>query len=186
MTLSVLIPCVRSRLPKLKTLYDELEHQINGRPVEVLALLDNKRRSVGLKRDALVQAARGDYVAFVDDDDWISSHYIDALLMAADAWPDVIVFDTLSFINDAPPALGKHSLAHENEPYALPEFRRKPWQMHAWKRDLAQQFHFPDRNYGEDWAWVSQMIPHAKWELRASDVPLYHYRYSDVTTEASK
>lgn len=186
MILSVLIPCVRPRLHKLKTLFDELAHQIGDQPVEVLALLDNKRRSVGMKREALVQAARGEYVAFVDDDDWIARTYIADILEAARAHPTVIVFPTLSFINDNPPAECAHSLANPtNEPYRVEGFRRKPWQMHPWRRELAQRFHFPDKSYGEDWEWVEQMIPHAQSQSVASEIPLYHYRFNDQWTEAS-
>jgi hypothetical protein len=74
--LSILTPAVPSRIFQLQKLCFELEGQIKGLPVEHLALLDNKRRTVGEKRDALLRAARGRYVAFVDDDDDVSDDYV--------------------------------------------------------------------------------------------------------------
>jgi glycosyltransferase involved in cell wall biosynthesis len=64
----------------LKTLSQAFEHQIGEFPVEHLILMDNKRRTVGEKRDALLRAAKGNYVAFVDDDDFISPDYVSLIL----------------------------------------------------------------------------------------------------------
>ncbi|MDP2651957.1 MAG: glycosyltransferase family A protein, partial [bacterium] len=89
---SILIPAVPSRLSQLSELLAALESQTNGRPVEVLVFLDNKQRSIGFKRDALVQLARGDYVAFVDDDDTVSPAYVDQILAAIESEPDVVTF----------------------------------------------------------------------------------------------
>jgi Glycosyl transferase family 2 len=55
-----------------------LEHQAVARmpDVELLYLLDNRRRSVGAKRNALLGAATGEYVSFVDDDDQVANDYV--------------------------------------------------------------------------------------------------------------
>ena len=65
--LSILTPAVPSRMAQLAKLCDELAKQIGGLAVEHLTLLDNKRRSVGLKRQALLDIARGDYVDLSGD-----------------------------------------------------------------------------------------------------------------------
>ena len=44
--------------------------------VEVLTELDDGTRSIGEKRNALVESAGGEYVCFVDDDDMVSSDYV--------------------------------------------------------------------------------------------------------------
>lgn len=77
---SVLIPSVPSRLGTLSYLMDELQRQIGNLPVEVLAFTDNKKRTIGEKRDALVQMANGKYLAFCDDDDWPLPEYIDEIV----------------------------------------------------------------------------------------------------------
>ena len=59
-------------------LFSLLERQSVARmaDVELLYLLDNKRRSVGAKRNALLGEARGEYVSFIDDDDMVSGEYV--------------------------------------------------------------------------------------------------------------
>lgn len=55
-----------------------LEHQSVARmpDVELLYLLDNRRRSVGAKRNALLGAATGEYISYIDDDDSVSNDYV--------------------------------------------------------------------------------------------------------------
>ena len=72
--LSILIPSIPSRIQdRMIPLYHKLQEQIrkldNPKDVELLCVIDNKRRSIGYKRESLVYIARGNYLAFVDDDD---------------------------------------------------------------------------------------------------------------------
>ncbi len=85
--LSVLITSLPERLEAhLLPLWRKLTAQAaaTGAPtqVELVSLLDNRTRTIGEKREDLVQIARGLYVAFVDDDDDISPDYLPQLLAA--------------------------------------------------------------------------------------------------------
>ena len=64
MKLSITIPSLPSRLDKFSSLFTKIQNQIpNGsKEIEILSLIDNKNKSVGRKRQALFQLARGDYV----------------------------------------------------------------------------------------------------------------------------
>jgi glycosyltransferase involved in cell wall biosynthesis len=168
-------------------LFDEITAQAQGLPVEILLLLDNKARSVGLKRDALVQSSRGEYVAFVDDDDDVDHNYIELILDAASSHPDVIVFDTLVSLNDGPIVRCSHDLDFPNDQYNPAGFRRGAWQMHAWRGDLARSVHFPDNVHAqaEDWPWCEALGKLARSSVKIPRA-LYFYRYSDASTEASK
>lgn len=184
--LSVLIPAIPNRTLMALKLYAQLQKQVDAYydwPVEILLLLDNKKRTIGKKREALVQVARGDYVAFVDDDDWVDDNYMSKIVPATLRGADVIVFDTLSSINGSTQVRCQHSLAYDNEEFSQEGFKRKPWQMHAWRRTIAQAHEFPDLQYGEDWGWCSQLCAEAKTEVRVEGA-LYHYRYNDSVTEA--
>jgi hypothetical protein len=55
--LSILIPAVFERSSWL--MYDSLLAMVADRPVEVLALFDNKKRTLGAKRNALMAMAQG-------------------------------------------------------------------------------------------------------------------------------
>ena len=182
--LSILTPAVQSRMAQLAMLCDELARQIGGQAVEHLALLDNKRRTVGEKRDALLRAARGAYVAFVDDDDWISPDYVAELVKAASERPDVITFNQHCIVN-ATQFEVQFKLGNPNEvPNGAGTIKRNAWHVCAWRRTLAIQSRVPASNYGEDWAFAAPLC--ALPGLREVHIPkvLHHYRHSSETTEA--
>jgi hypothetical protein len=181
---SILIPSVPRRRLAALALYDNLEYQARGLDVEILLLLDNHMRSIGKKREALVQASRGRYVAFVDDDDGVDDYYVREIVEAAtfDS-ATVITFDSHCIINDGPVVRVNHSLANPNEEYNPAGFKRKPWHVNAWAGDLARAWPFPDTNYGEDWAWCESMLPFVRTEHHI-DAVLYFYRYDSKVTEA--
>lgn len=186
--LSVLIPCVRSRVAtSALMLFDKLMGQAVSCPdkVELLLLLDNKARSVGLKREALMQSSRGKFVAFVDDDDDVADSYIARIVEAAEAHPDAdcIVFDQSCTLNNSPPVIVKHGIEFENTEIRLDGGTRKPWHVMAYRGDLARSCRFPDASYGEDWYWVDQAWQKVKKQHRIEEV-LHHYRFSQSGTEA--
>ena len=129
-------------------LYDRIEAQAKALPVEILLLLDNKQRSIGKKREALVKLAQGQYVAFVDDDDSVHAEYVQSIVHAAESKADVIVFDSVCQINGGPLALVRHGLEFENQQYNPAGFTRKPWHIHAWRREFVLPYSFPDVSYG--------------------------------------
>ena len=45
-------------------------------------MFDNKKRSVGEKRQDLLNLAKGQYLVFIDDDDRISDDYISSIIQA--------------------------------------------------------------------------------------------------------
>jgi hypothetical protein len=95
MKLSILICSVQKRLHKFAQLAEHLEKQAQNKPVEILWLGDNKSMTVGEKRNKLLSLAKGQYVCFVDDDDWVADDYIDELLKGTESGADVICFNAL-------------------------------------------------------------------------------------------
>lgn len=189
--LSVLIPAVPARAAQASILFGVLTGQAEllsrEQDLEVLVLLDNKRRSTGLKRQALLSIARGRYVAFVDDDDMTHPAYIGNVLRQVEKDADVIVFDSQCRINDGALVHVRHDLAFPNEEYNPAGFRRSPWHIHAWRRELAQSAQYPDLMYGEDVEWLMQVLPRAKTQARVSTLsPLYIYQFSSASTETQK
>jgi len=183
-SLSILTPAVPSRINQVSALHSELARQIGDLPVENLVLLDNKRRTVGEKRDALLRAARGDYVAFVDDDDWIAPDYVDSLIRAIHNQPDVVTFLQQATVNGETFNV-EFSLGNVNEMQnGTKTIKRNAWHVCAWRRTLAILSHFPAINYGEDWVYASKLC--ALSGLTSKHIPkvLHYYRHSSTTTEA--
>lgn len=192
-TFSVLIPSIPSRIGRfLCPLLSKLEAQAHGQPVEIISLLDNKKRSIGLKRDALVQAARGEYLAFVDDDDDVSDDYISSILNAIHTNPniDIITFNQKAIINGGNPFTIRFGIENSNEQAwknlngFWQDIVRKPFPICVWKSKIAKEHRFPDASYGEDWHWAERVLICVKTQTRIEKT-LYTYRYDDRVTEAN-
>ncbi len=188
--LSILIPSIPSRAAMLGELLALLQHQIIDAPVEVMTLIDNKAMTIGEKRDALVQLARGKFCAFLDDDDLPLAGYVKELVSAAKTHPDVdvVVFNQQAWINGKPFVV-RFGLEYENEQAQLRsdgtfgDIKRKPFHVCAWRSSLAKKYHFLPLQDGEDWAWVQQLLTEAKSQHRIDKV-LHAYRYDDRISEA--
>lgn len=182
--LSILTPSVPERIDThLKKLIEKINLQIGSKNVEHLVLIDNKKRSIGLKRESLVQSATGKYVAFVDDDDDISNDYVDSLLEGIRHNPDVVTFKQYCYINDNPVSIINFSLNNkENEGYvAGTTVNRQPFHVCAWRSSIAKKYSFTDKNYSEDWYWAQQLIKASKTEYHI-DKAIHSYVYDDRVT----
>jgi len=183
MKLSILTSTIPGRELQLAELIAKLEAQIGELPVEHLVLCDNKRRSIGAKRQALVDIARGEYIAFVDDDDDISSDYVSSLLEAIKTGADVITFRQRAIYN------GKESevnfgINNQDEPFNPGGItKRAPWHVCAWRRERVADCVFGDLAYHEDTVWCMQARPLIRTAHHISKV-LHIYRHDAKTTAA--
>lgn len=183
--LSILIPAVFDR--GYSKIYEQLRKQIRD-SVEVLALFDNRSRSTGMKRQALLDMAQGAFVACLDDDDGVASFFIDEILEAIRANPkaDVIVFNSQSSLNGEDPFVVRTGIEYENEQCfkkddKWQDIRRKPWHWCVWNARLAKDAKFPDGYIDDDWYWLRQMIPKVKNQVRIDKV-LHFYQYNARTS----
>lgn len=181
--LSILTPTVPSRFDRLAALREKIEAQADPR-MEWLAFSDNRRRTIGEKRDGLLRLALGRYVAFVDDDDDIADDYVPSLLEAASQEPDVITFRQRATWKGQDSEI-HFALGNPNEPFRPGGItRRNAWHVCAWRRSLAVRSFFPPSNYGEDWAYAAPLcsLPN----LREVHIPrvLHFYRHSDAESLA--
>jgi len=162
--LSILICSVDNRIEKhLIPLFDKINDQINKLEdpsiVEVLVFTDNRRRSIGYKRQSLLDIANGKYVCWIDDDDSIEDNYVSKLVLGCKSNCDVVTFKQHVIINGS----NSYTLIFdieqkENEEAKQPYFKRPPWHVCPIKREIAVLAKFPDLMYGEDWLWMSQII----------------------------
>lgn len=190
--LSILTPAIPERLTKLGRLGELLEPQLRPYPhsVEWLVLVDPRgQRTVGEKRDELVQLARGEFLAFVDDDDFVSSHYIATLVAAISAIiADSEPIDVVTFRQEAVwcglRSEVRFNLRAENAPFAPGGItQRSAWHVCAWRSSVAKRHHFEATNYGEDWSWARHLNLDARQELHLPDI-LHTYIHDPKTTAA--
>lgn len=183
MLLSVLIPSIPERMDLLEGLVDCLEGQSDPR-MEVLVLMDNRRRFLGEKRNALMQMAKGKYLCHIDDDEMLSPDFFKKLLPAMEGDFDLIAYNATCSLNGSEPFLVRTKLGAENEqPKHLPGGRysdiiRQPWFWCLWRSELARQFKFPEYfDAAEDWTWLRQILPSVKTHVKVEE-SLFHHRYN--------
>lgn len=188
--LSILMPTIPSRKDTFDTLFQKIQFQIGQRDdVEVIALLDNKKSTVGAKCNRLLQMAQGDSITFVDDDDDISTDYVSSILEAIHVRhvPDVVTFQISCVLKWRDKSIQRAMIWPDvndpNEEFHGEVVRRKPLRIAVWRNMLACQESFPDVQYGEDAAWASQLWPKVKTQIKIPKV-LYHYRWDETITEA--
>lgn len=181
--LSILTPSIPSRADRLAKLSEAIAEQIGDLPVEHLVLIDNKRRTIGEKRDNLLRLANGEYIAFVDDDDTILPGYVDELLRAINSAPDVITFEQHAYFDGVLYRVNFRHGQPNNE--LLPDVlnTRAAWHVCAWKQSVALRSRFPWVQYGEDWAWAEPLNALELKEHHINKV-LHEYRFRSEVTEA--
>lgn len=181
--LSILIPTLPSRLGTfLPRLLSILEPQVGTKPVEILCFYDNKKRTVGAKRNALLSLAQGEYISFVDDDDRVADTYIEDILgeIYKIPLPDCVVFDCIHTLQGRDPFLCKYG---KEFPYSHNEglWTGLPAHTMCWKR-TAITVPFPEADHGEDMYWVKRNVPNIVLQSRIDKV-LYYYDFNPDTSE---
>lgn len=175
---SILLPTVENRRDLFALLHAELQRQAAGKPVEILVACDNKEISIGKKRQNLLEQATGEYVAFVDDDDWISETYVDDILAALAKNPDCVGFEITCTFNGRDPQRAIASMRYpkwtdNKDGY---RFNRSCYHKTPVKREIALKVGFRDIRYGEDKPFSDGLMQHVKTEVFIPKVE-YFYRY---------
>jgi hypothetical protein len=191
--LSVLIPTLQSRQAAAEKLFAHLYAQIESLPephrVEILTALDQQERPVGIKRNELLAKARGRYVCFVDDDDWVETDYMAELLAAMDRSPhaDCVVFQGRYYVDGQPGLDFDFDLQYAAYRNTAERYERTPNHLCPVKRQLALAARFDASNRGEDAAYARRLRPMLRTQAVCRDGvggkrQLYHYRFSPAGT----
>jgi glycosyltransferase involved in cell wall biosynthesis len=181
--LSILTPTIPERSSQVTALQEKLALQIGSLPIEHVILSDNRTRSIGAKRQALADIARGEYLAFVDDDDDISDEYVSSLLEAIKTGADVITFLQRAIYNGLESEVHFGINNHDGPFNAGAITLRAPWHVCAWKRSKVEGCLFSESNYGEDLTWCLQARRRIKTACHVDRV-LHTYRHDAKTTAA--
>ncbi|NEZ45391.1 glycosyltransferase [Paenibacillus alvei] len=155
----------------------ELYHQAFGKPVEILVFIDNKKRTIGTKRNQLLLQAQGQFVAFIDDDDRISPNYVSSLLEAIEQRPDAdcIVFDVQVNMNGVRDKVCKYGIEyHYGQDNQF--FYRKPNHIMCYAKRIAARHSFRNVSYGEDDEWGERCAADINVQHRIPEV-LYTYEW---------
>ncbi len=180
--LSVLICSLHSREHFLKRLEAELIRQIEQYAlqdeVEILTDIDNGQKTIGQKRNELVEKAQGKYVAFIDDDDMVSPFYLKTVLSGCKQDTDCVGLMGQMTTDGARPHTFIHSAKFKTYFEQNKVYYRPPNHLNAIKKEIAILFKFPERNFSEDTDWAMQVSRSNLIKTEASvNVILYYYLF---------
>ena len=182
MILTLLIPTIADRREMFENIYSILKTQIlkNQNKNKIEILVDNSNNTIGAKRNNLLEKSKGEYIAFIDDDDEVSSDYIDTLINAIKSKPDCVSLRGVITWNGSNPELFEHSVKYSAYATTTNEikYERFPNHLNCIKSSIAKQFKFKEINFGEDTDWATQIFQSGllKKEVYIDKV-LYHYKY---------
>lgn len=183
--LSILIPSIPSRFDLARDRYMRYMEMVGDKNIEVLLFMDNKKRSIGYKREALKNISQGKYFIMADEDDEILS--LDEIYEATFLDVDVIDFKVKCNNDDGSTYIVTFGLGNEIEHNTKNgrylDCKRPPFHNCAWHRRF-KEFSYPDISYSEDYEWLKQCYPKAKTEHFIDEV-LFSYNFSPTLTEAS-
>lgn|SRR5690242_9734837 len=181
--LSILIPVTPDRQKMADKLEFEFWRQMKDLlpHIEIIQELDNKKMTIGEKRNIMYQKANGIYSVQWDSDDWISDDGIKKIfnsIMKCDY--DCCTYE--EYVNiDGKEYKSNHSLQYENWDGDGNKifsdgfhFHRTPFFKSVIKTEIAKSVPVPYERFGEDHHWAQALKSNLKSEVHIPE-QIYHY-----------
>ena len=186
--LSILVATIPNRINNYYLiLMNNLIEQVKSYDdVELISFFDNKKRTIGRKRNEMVNVAQGEYIVFIDDDDRISPDYVKEIMTALYENPntDCVVFDVLSSTNGGLPVLSKYGIEYNFGYVQIEnrlEWRSLPTHIMVYKSEITKRYGFGDVPSVEDTDFIIRAFRDIKEQTRINKI-LYFYDANYLTT----
>jgi len=179
-TLSILICSVdiEERQEKLKKLISELHRQISKNYaeeiVEIIVDTDNMTKSVGKKRNDLIEKAQGEFICFIDDDDFVTENYLSTILYHLNSGIDILLIGIKHYQNGVNQIKILPSLYIDNMKTNEAIFRTNHFHLCPHKKSIAKNVLFECINFAEDMLYSQNMVKHINNSYLISE-PIYIY-----------
>lgn len=182
-----MLPTTIDRRETFYPLLEEIKRQIAKNKfqdiVEVIIDEDNKEKSIGKKRQDLLEKATGKYVVGIDSDDWIAKDYLECIITSLQENPSI---DHVGFLEDCNIdgaksisifSINNKVWAENQDGY---DHIRCANPKSVILREKALKIGFKDIRYAED-----KLFSESITKLLNSEVfihkPLYYYRYKKTS-----
>jgi glycosyltransferase involved in cell wall biosynthesis len=179
-TLSILICSVdiEERQIKLKKLISELHRQISKNYaeeiVEIIVDTDNMNKSVGKKRNDLIEKAKGEFICFIDDDDFVSENYLSTILYHLNSGIDILLIGIEHIENGVKKTKILPSLYMDNLNTGEASFKTNHFHLCPHKKSIARNVMFDCVNFAEDMLYSQNMVKHISNSFLINQ-PIYIY-----------
>jgi len=184
-----------SLLPKL--LNKLIDQTKNRDDVEIIILGDNKKITIGKKRDRLVQMAQGKFIVLIDDDDDISEDYVDVICQIIDNNKniDVISYMQIANINGENWTVDFSLDYNKEHPLNQLEYifdeqqniigkqicKRPPFPVCPFRTELAKKCRFIDFQSSEDVLWARKLWKLCKKEYKLNKIMHIYNWYPNIS-----
>ncbi|MFO7257958.1 MAG: glycosyltransferase family A protein [Bacteroidota bacterium] len=159
--LSILIPTLPTRRHFYERLHGLLTEQINAHPqgnqIEIVTNDTGKEICIGTKRNLLMAAANGEYMAFFDDDDRPGPNYIARLMEGIAQGVDCCSLHGIITTDGRNPKHFYHSIQYDRMFEQDKVYYRPVMHINCIKTELARQCVFPEWKYSEDSNFAFQL-----------------------------
>ena len=178
--LSILICSVETeeRQSKLKKLIAELHKQISKNyaeeMVEIIVDTDNMIKSVGQKRNDLIEKAQGEFICFIDDDDFVSENYLSSILCHLNSGIDILLITIQHIENGVNKPKIIPSLFIDNLNTGEAVLKTNHFHLCPHKKSIARNVLFECVNFAEDMLYSQKMVKHINSSYLINE-PLYIY-----------
>lgn len=155
--------------------------------VSVISDVDNKEKTIGKKRQDLLEKSTSDYICFFDDDDYPYDNYVVDIYKAILTGVDCVGIKINMTTDGDNPQTCCHSLRYPvwssgKDGY---DYLRNITQFNCVKKELALQVGYKDLRYGEDKIHSDELTLLCKTEYFI-ETPVFHYRYSTKLNHKEK
>jgi len=155
---TILIPTIPGREASLQRLISSLRDMTQRicpqLKVDITLGFDDRKLSIGSKRQAMLQDAKGKYVSFIDDDDRVTPEYVEDAAQCIQGG-----FDCCRLRGQISQWTFTHSTENRlDRPMAnKTTFLRPPNHLNVMKADIAKAVSFSDSSRGEDLEWTIKL-----------------------------
>jgi glycosyltransferase involved in cell wall biosynthesis len=178
MKFQIMIPTMPGRAKMLRRLLDVLEPQLARWP-QAAYFTDAGEGTIGEKRQRMMEAATGEYIAFVDDDDLVAPDYLDRIMPLLEKGPDTVgiaIHVKMEGKPWGPDPIFRHSLQNKWN-VKWEGNQRTPHHLCPLRRTVALRGRFLSLMWGEDYDYAVGILPHLQTEEWSGDEPIYFYEY---------
>lgn len=188
MILSILIPTVPQRTALFLELHKEINNQIDmcnayGLVELISDIAPVGSKTTGQKRNDLLNAAQGEYIWFIDDDDMIMPNAIHNVLTALEQKPDALAICGIMTTNGRDKkewyiSKDLEYTADYSKGYEV--YLRPTNHITPTKKEIAKLIKFEDKSNFEDYTYCMELkkLGLIKTEVKINE-PVYHYRYQN-------